>query len=84
MEHYLLHSAGSSLLASSGGPVSDSRKILSIGSRFEVFDRIICRAVGKIIAIGQMSYGGGVNAVKALMFENQINLFNLKGVLRKN
>jgi len=26
-----------------------------------------------------MSYNGGVKAVKALMYENQIRLFNLKG-----
>ncbi len=38
MEHYLLHTAGASLLTSSGGPVCDGRKILSEGSRFEVFD----------------------------------------------
>jgi glucuronate isomerase len=48
MEQYLLHIANSSLLASSGGPVCDGRKILSEGSRFEVFDRIICKTVGKL------------------------------------
>jgi len=83
MEHYLLHSAGSSLLASSGGPVCDGRKILSEGSRFEVFDRIICRAVGKMVSSGQMSYNGGMKAVKGLMYENQINLFNLSGEISR-
>jgi glucuronate isomerase len=79
MEQYLLHLAGTSLLTSSGGPVCDGRKILSEGSRFEVFDRIICKVVGKIISSGQMSYNGGVKAVKALMYENQMRLFNLQG-----
>jgi len=79
MEQYLLHTAGSSLLASSGGPVCDGRKILSEGSRFEVFDRIICKTVGKLVSSGQISYNGGVKAVKALMYENQMRLFNLKG-----
>ncbi len=79
MEQYLLHTAGSSLLASSGGPVCDGRKILSEGSRFEVFDRIICKTVGKLVSSGQMTYSGGVKAVKALMYENQVRIFNLEG-----
>jgi len=79
MEQYLLHTAGSSLLTSSGGPVCDGRKILSEGSRFEVFDRIICKAVGKLVSSGQITYNGGVRGVKALMYENQVKLFNLKG-----
>jgi len=79
MEQYLLHIAGSSLLTSSAGPVCDGRKILSEGSRFEVFDRVICRAVGKLISDGQMSYNGGVKAVKSLMYENQARIFNLEG-----
>lgn len=79
MEQYLLHTANSSLLTSSGGPVCDGRKILSEESRFEVFDRIICRVIGKLISEGQMSYNGGVKSMKALMYENQIRLFNLKG-----
>ena len=78
MEQYLLHTAGSSLLTSSGGPVCDGRKILSEGSRFEVFDRIICKAVGKLVSNGQITYNGGVRALKALMYENQMRLFNLK------
>ena len=83
MEQYLLHTAGSSLLTSSGGPVCDGRKILSEGSRFEVFDRIICKAVGNLVSSGQMTYNGGVRAVKALMYENQMRLFNLKGELNE-
>ena len=73
--------AGSCLLTSSAGPVGDGRKILSEGSRFEVFDRIICKAVGKLISTGEISYDGGVRAVKKLMYENQVRFFNLKEVL---
>jgi len=77
MEQYLLHSAGASLLTSSGGPVCDGRKILSEESRFEVFDRVICRAVGKLVSDGQVSRTGGVRLIKALMYENQAKLFRL-------
>ena len=79
MEQYLLHTAGSSLLTSSGGPVCDGRKILSEGSRFEVFDRIICKVVGNLVSSGQITYNGGVRTLKALMYKNQVRLFNLKG-----
>ena len=78
MEEYLLHTASASLLTSSGGPVCDGRKILSEGSRFEVFDRVICRAIGKLISDGQMSETGGIRAIKALMYENQARLFHLE------
>ena len=78
MEQYLLHTVGSSLLTSSACPVCDGRKILSEGSRFEVFDRVICRAVGKLTSSGQMTYDGGIRAVKALMYENQARFFNLE------
>ena len=83
MEQYLLHTASSSLLTSSGGPVCDGRKILSEGSRFEVFDRIICRVIGKLVSEGQMSYNGGVESIKALMYENQMKLFSLKGEINE-
>ena len=81
MEQYLLHTAGASLLTSSGGPVCDGRKILSEGSRFEVFDRVICRAIGKLISDGQMSQSGGTRAVKALMYGNQARLFHLEKIV---
>jgi len=77
MEQYLLHTANSSLLTSSGGPVCDGRKILSEGSRFEVFDRVICKALGKLLSIGAMSEEGAIRAVKGLMYYNQANIFNL-------
>jgi glucuronate isomerase len=78
MEHYLLHSAGASLLTSSGGPVCDGRKILSEASRFEVFDRVICRVLGRLVSEGQVSRSGGIRLVKALMLENQKKLFRFE------
>jgi glucuronate isomerase len=78
IEQYLLHTAAASLLSSSGGPVCDGRKILSEGSRFEVFDRVICRALGRLRADGQITTAGGINSVKALMYGNQARLFRIK------
>jgi glucuronate isomerase len=81
MEHYLLHLISASLWSSSGGPVCDGRKILSEGSRFEVFDRVICRTLGKLWSTGAISREGAVRAVKGLMAENQVNIFNLENLL---
>ena len=78
MEHFLLHTANSSLLSSVAGPVSDARKILSEGSRFEVFDRVICKAVGKLLSEGQISPQGAIKAVEGLMHENQVRIFGLE------
>ena len=78
MEHFLLHTANSSLLSSVAGPVSDARKILSEGSRFEVFDRVICKTVGKLLSEGQVSPRGAIKAVEGLMHENQVRIFGLE------
>lgn len=40
--------------------------------------KVISAAVAKLVSTGQMSYKGGVRAVKALMYENQARIFNLK------
>jgi glucuronate isomerase len=77
MEHYLLHLISASLWSSSGGPVCDGRKILSEGSRFEVFDRVICRALGRLWSTGAMSKEGAIRAAKGLMAENQRRIFQL-------
>ena len=72
----------STLLPSIENPASNTsnrRKILLGWSRFEVFDRIICKAVGNLVSNGQITYNDGVRSVKALMYENQMRLFNLKG-----
>ncbi|MBP8717703.1 MAG: glucuronate isomerase [Candidatus Atribacteria bacterium] len=77
MEDCLLHLISASLWSSSAGPVCDGRKILSEGSRFEVFDRVICRALGKLWSTGAISKEGAFRATKGLMIENQRKIFQL-------
>jgi glucuronate isomerase len=77
IEDYLLHLGGASILASTAGPVCDGRKILSEGGRFEVFDRVICRAIGRLMNDGQMSRNGGRETVKNVMYRNQLRIFRL-------
>jgi glucuronate isomerase len=42
------------LLANYGGMVSDSRKLLSFGSRFEMFRRSLADTVGSMVECGQI------------------------------
>lgn len=42
------------LLANFAGMVSDSRKLLSYGSRFEVFRRVLCEVLGQLVDRGQL------------------------------
>ena len=77
MEQYLLQLISASLWSSSAGPVCDGRKILSEGSRFEVFDRIICRVLGRLWSTGAISQEGASRAMEGLMVENQLKIFRL-------
>jgi len=81
IEQTLLEVANSSLFTSMSGPVADGRKILSEGSRFEVFDRMICRVVGKLLSEGQVSRQGVVRMVEALMYRNGVRIFGLEEIL---
>lgn len=81
IEQALCEVANASLLTSMVGPVADGRKILSEGSRFEVFDRMICRVVGKLLSEGQVSRQGAVRLVEALMYRNVVRLFRLEEIL---
>lgn len=44
------------LLYNFAGMVSDSRKLLSYGSRFEMFRRVLADVLGGMVAMGQMPY----------------------------
>lgn len=54
METHLNYIASVDLLSNCGGMVSDSRKLLSFGSRMEVFRRVLCNIVGKLVERGQI------------------------------
>jgi len=81
IEQALLEMANSSLFTSMSGPVADGRKILSEGSRFEVFDRMICQVVGKLLSEGQISPQGATRMVEALMYHNGVYIFGLEKIL---
>ena len=54
MEMYLKYIASVDLITNCGSMVSDSRKLLSFGSRTEVFRRVLCKVVGEMVERGQI------------------------------
>jgi glucuronate isomerase len=54
MEMHLKYVASVDLIANCGTMVSDSRKLLSYGSRTEVFRRVLCKVVGEMVERGQI------------------------------
>jgi glucuronate isomerase len=54
MEMHLKYIGSVDLMTNSGGMVSDSLKLLSYGSRIEVFRRVLCNVVGKMVELGQI------------------------------
>jgi len=54
MERQLEYSSSVDVLSAFAGMVSDSRKILSYGSRFELFRRTLARVLGGMADRGQM------------------------------
>ena len=54
MKNQLEYSTSVDTFANMGGMVSDSRKILSYGSRHEMFRRTLCHVLGNEVELGQM------------------------------
>jgi glucuronate isomerase len=54
MKRQLEYIGSVDLLSNFAGMVSDSRKLLSYGSRFEMFRRVLAGVLGKMVEDGQM------------------------------
>ena len=63
------------LLANTGGMVTDSRKLISFGSRTEMYRRILCSAVGEMVDRGQMPMEEAVELVRWMAYERPKSLF---------
>jgi glucuronate isomerase len=59
------------------GMVSDSRKLLSYGSRNEMFRRVLASVVGEMIDLGQVPAHLGEHLVKHLAYGRPKQLFGL-------
>jgi glucuronate isomerase len=63
------------LLANYAGMVSDSRKLISFGSRFEMFRRSLANTVGRQIERGQMPYDVGEDLVTRVAYDRPAALW---------
>lgn len=75
MEEHLKYIATIDLLSTQAGMVTDSRKLISYGSRTEMFRRILCSVVGKMVDRGQMPFKEASTLVANLSYYRPLELF---------
>lgn len=63
------------LLANFAGMVTDSRKLISYGSRTEMFRRVMSSTLGKMVEKGQMPYNVAAELAVGLSYKQQEKLF---------
>ena len=75
METQLKYVATVDLLANHAGMVTDSRKLISFGSRTEMFRRTLCNVMGEMLKRGQIPDSAAVDLVKSLAYGRPKELF---------
>ncbi|MDD3155664.1 MAG: glucuronate isomerase [Victivallaceae bacterium] len=69
MKRQLEYVGSVDLLSAHGGMVSDSRKLLSFGSRFEMFRRVLCDVVGHMVEMGQIPEAVAEKLVRKICYD---------------
>ncbi|MFC6962947.1 glucuronate isomerase [Halocatena marina] len=75
MEHQLDYMGSVDLLANHAGMVSDSRKLLSYGSRFEMFRRSLANVVGNHVERGRIPIEVAYDLVEHIAYDRPKELF---------
>ncbi|MEJ6950727.1 glucuronate isomerase [Natronospora cellulosivora (SeqCode)] len=75
MEEQLKYISTVDLLANFAGMVSDSRKLISYGSRMEMFRRSMCNAIGKMVERGQIPFHVASDLASGLSYNQAKELF---------
>ncbi len=75
MEQHLRYAATVDLLSNHAGMVTDSRKLISYGSRTEMFRRVLCNVVGDMEQKGQMPLSAAGDLVRRLSYDRPLELF---------
>ncbi len=75
MEEQLKYISTVDLLANFAGMVTDSRKLISYGSRTEMFRRVMSNTIGRMVERGQIPFAVAVDLAKGLAYKQQENLF---------
>ena len=77
MKRQLEYICSVDLFANFAGMVSDSRKLLSYGSRFEMFRRVLCDVIGNMVERGQIPAKIAEKLVYKMCYDNPKELFGI-------
>ena len=77
MKRQLEYIGSVDLLSTFAGMVSDSRKLLSYGSRFEMFRRILSSTLGGMVEAGQMPEPVAMKLAKTMCYDGPQAFFGL-------
>ena len=77
MKRQLEYIGSVDLLSAFAGMVSDSRKLLSYGSRFEMFRRILSSTLGGMVEAGQMPEPVAMKLAKTMCYDGPLAFFDL-------
>ena len=75
MEQQLKYLATVDLLSNHAGMVTDSRKLISFGSRTEMFRRVLCQVTGEMLDKGQIPEEAAERLVRRLCYDRPKELF---------
>jgi glucuronate isomerase len=77
MKRQLEYIGSVDLFSNFAGMVSDSRKLLSYGSRFEMFRRVLADVLGEMVDLGQMPYQVTEALAERMCYSGPKQLFGL-------
>ncbi|SEV85260.1 glucuronate isomerase [Natrinema salifodinae] len=77
IENQLERVAAVDLLANYAGMVSDSRKVVSYGSRFELFRRTLATVVGEMVERGRIPFDNAERLVEHVAYDRPKELYGL-------
>jgi len=75
MEMHLRYIATVDLLSNFAGMVTDSRKLLSFGSRTEMFRRVLCNVLGSMVDNSQIPYEEAKGLARRACYDRPYELF---------
>lgn len=78
MEEQLKYMGTVDLLANHAGMVSDSRKLMSYGSRFEIFRRVLANVLGEMVQRGQMPMAHAEDLATHLAYDRPKSLYGFE------
>ncbi len=78
MEHQLEYVSSVDLLANHAGMVSDSRKLLSFGSRFEMFRRSLVNVLGGYVDRSRMPMDVAGSLAEHVAYDRPRELFGFR------